>query len=141
MIRLLLGLSGVAAAAYGALLLLDQPVGDLLSLAAWLVSGVLLHDFVLAPLAIAVVVAGSRLPAMWRAPAAAALVVIGSVTLFAVPVLGRFGARADNPTLLDRPYVAGWAVIAGLTLLTAAATGWARARGSSRSGRGPSSRG
>ena len=35
------------------------------------------------------------------------------VTLVAVPVLGRFGARADNPTLLDRDYVAGWLVLAG----------------------------
>jgi hypothetical protein len=38
----------------------------------------------------------------------------------AVPVLGRFGARPDNPTLLDRPYVLGWLVLAALTLLGAA---------------------
>ena len=48
-------------------------------------------------------------PGRLRAPAAAAFVVLGSVTLLAIPVLGRFGARPDNPTLLDRHYVAGWA--------------------------------
>ena len=42
-----------------------------------------------------------------RAPAVAGLVVLGSVTLLAIPVLGRFGARADNPTLLDRHYGVG----------------------------------
>ena len=72
-----------------------------------------LHDLVLAPL---VIVArgrgGEAAPRAWRAPAAAALVVLGSVTLLAIPVLGRFGARADNPTLLDRSYWAGWALIA-----------------------------
>ena len=36
-------------------------------------------------------------------------VVLGSVTLLAMPVLGRFGARPDNPTLLDRDYSVGLA--------------------------------
>jgi len=34
----------------------------------------------------------------------------------AVPVLGGFGARPDNPTLHDRPYAAGWLVVAALVL-------------------------
>jgi hypothetical protein len=46
---------------------------------------------------------------------AGGLVVLGSVTLLAVPVLGRFGARPDNPTLLDRNYAAGWVVLAAAT--------------------------
>jgi hypothetical protein len=45
------------------------------------------------------------------------LLVLGSLTIMAIPVLGRFGARPDNPTLLDRNYTAGWLVVAGLTLV------------------------
>ena len=59
-------------------------------------------------------------PGCRRRPArrwSSALVVLGTVTLLAVPVLGRFGARPDNPTLLDRDYTAGWLVLAGLTLV------------------------
>lgn len=140
MTRVLLALAGAAAAAYGGLLLLDQGPGDLVGVAAWLAAGVLLHDLVLAPLTIAlVVVASRRLPHAWRGPAAAALVVAGSVTLLAVPVLGRFGARADNPSLLDRPYAAGWAVLTGLVLLVVGFWGVVRAHrpGSSLGPRGP----
>ena len=50
------------------------------------------------------------LPRAARAPAVVGFVVLGSVTLLAVPVLGRFGARPDNATLLDRDYVVGWVV-------------------------------
>ena len=35
-------------------------------------------------------------------------VVLGSLTLLAIPVLGRFGERPDNATLLDRNYTVGW---------------------------------
>jgi hypothetical protein len=143
--RGLLGAAGVAVAAYGVGLLLAEP-GDLLGVGAWLVSGVVVHDLVLAPVAVLLVVAAGRwLPGAWRAPAAVALVVVGSVTLLAVPVLGRFGARADNPTLLDRPYLAGWAAIVGLALLATAAAALARSRRATHrttgSGRGTGSRG
>ncbi len=43
---------------------------------------------------------------------------LGSLTLVAVPVLGGFGRSTDptNETLLDRDYVAGWLVLAGLVV-------------------------
>jgi hypothetical protein len=137
MTRILVAVAGVAAAAYGALLLLQEELGEVAGAAGWLASGVVLHDLVLAPAVTALVVLASRLlPPAWRGPAAAALVVLGSVTLLAVPVLGRFGAREDNPTLLDRPYVAGWAVLAGLTVLATLVAGAVRAR-RSHAGSGP----
>jgi hypothetical protein len=46
----------------------------------------------------------------------------------AVPVLGRFGALSDNPTLLDRPYLASWAVGTAVVVLAVAAAGVLRAR-------------
>ncbi|HVS54497.1 MAG TPA: hypothetical protein VHD62_19230, partial [Opitutaceae bacterium] len=42
--------------------------------------------------------------------------VLATVTLTAVPVLGGWGRRPDNPTLLDRHYVVGWLAFAGLVL-------------------------
>lgn len=137
---------GTALAAYGGWLLVSrQHPAALFWVLVWLVAGVLLHDGVLAP----VVVALSRLAALGPRAAAragvAVLVVLGSVTLVAVPVLGRFGARPDDPTLLPRDYTLGWIVVAASVLV--GATGAALARhvlGSTRAGRrggGESSRG
>jgi hypothetical protein len=64
-------------------------------------------------------------------------VVLGTVTLSAVPVLGRFGARADNPTLLDRHYLLGWLVFAVLVGVVTAASVLVRGRRTTR--RGPRS--
>lgn len=141
-VRSLLGALGVAGAAYGAWLLRDDSLDALVGVATWLASGVVLHDLLLAPLTVLLVALAARwLPGGWRAPAAAALVVLGSMTLWAIPVLGRFGARPDNPTLLDRNYVAGWALVVGLTLLTTLAWMITQSRRTGRSGRGPGARG
>ena len=116
--RLLLGALGVAVAAYGAWLLLQEDLADLFGTGVWLVGGVVLHDFVLVPLTLLLGFALVRLlPANLRAPVAGGLVVLGTVTLMAVPVLGGWGANADNPTILDRNYAAGWLVVAGVTML------------------------
>ena len=118
-IRLLLGAVGVAATAYGLMMLDDRGPENLRAAVTWLVAGVILHDAVLTPLTILVCALGARVvPRSLRAPVAGGLLVVGSVTLLAVPVLGRFGARPDNPTLLDRDYTMGWLVLLGLTLAT-----------------------
>jgi hypothetical protein len=125
-VRAVLGVVGVLLVLVGVhrLLVADRPdLPDLLDVALFLAAGVLVHDVVLAPL---VVVAGAlllpRLPGPARAPAAVGLVVLLSVTLVAVPVLGRFGAKADDPWLLDRPYGLLWlglAVVVALVVLVA----------------------
>jgi hypothetical protein len=116
--RVVLGAAGVLVAGYGVLRLLELGWSNLVATVVWLAGGVLLHDGLLAPAtivvcAVAVLALRSR---AWRAAAAGGLVVLGTVTLTAIPVLGRFGAKPDNPTLLDRPYVAGWLVVAALVL-------------------------
>jgi hypothetical protein len=120
--RVALGALGVVVAAYGAHRLLTRQDPDAwIEVGAWLVVGVLLHDGLLAPLCVAAGALLVRLvPGVARPPAAVGLVVLGSVTLMAVPVLGRFGARPDNPTLLDRPYGPGWL---GLLALVAVGVG------------------
>ena len=113
-LRLAVGATGLALAAYGAFLVLSrQGFGDWVEIVAWLAVGVVVHDGVLAPLAIGAGLLVSRLlPAVARGPVAVGAVVLASSTLLAIPVLGRFGARPDNPTLLDRNYVVGWLVLA-----------------------------
>ena len=50
--QVLLGVVGVAAAAYGVLLLLRQDAADLLDSLLWLAGGVVVHDAVVAPLTV-----------------------------------------------------------------------------------------
>lgn len=120
--RLVIGVLGLAGAGYGVVELFDLGLDNLLAAATWLVAGVALHDGVLAP---ATVVVCFLVAKVVRGPIPAAVVVgavvLGTVTAVAVPVLGRFGARADNPTLLDRNYVLGWLVLATLTVVVVAA--------------------
>lgn len=126
-VRVVLLALGTVLGAVGAVELLAGEPRDTLAAAVWLTAGVVLHDFVLAPLVVALGVLATRLVPAWAVPpTVAAAVVLGCVTLMAVPVLGRFGARPDNATLLDRPYVAGWLVFAGLVL--GYAFGWAFVR-------------
>jgi hypothetical protein len=117
-VRLLLGALGVGGAAYGVVALLDLGLDNLREAGIWLVGGVVVHDALLAPATIAVCFVVAR---GWRgsvpAPLVAGAVVLGTVTVVAVPVLLRLGAREDNPTLLDRNYVLGWLALATLTVV------------------------
>lgn len=137
--RLALAALGVAAGAYGGWLLVTAGTRDLVAVAVWLGGGVVAHDAVLAPATLlGGVLAGRLLPPRWRGAAARAAVLLGPLTLLAVPVLGRFGARADNPTLLDRPYWTGWAVLVVLCLVgVALATAYDGARERRRATRRP----
>lgn len=113
--RVLLGGGGTAMIGFGAVSLWQVGPQNLLATLPWLVGGVVLHDAVLVPLVLLLAVTGASLLPPWlRAPVGGGLLVLGAVTLLAIPVLGRFGAKADNPTLLDRSYLAGWLVLATL---------------------------
>jgi hypothetical protein len=122
-IRPLIGGVGIAGAAYGGWRLLDLGWENLGQALVWLAGGVVLHDALVAPFVIGLwLLARRAIPGGWRAPFAVLLIVVGTVTVGALPVLLRLGARADNPTLLDRDYVIGWlmlvasvTVVVGLT--------------------------
>lgn len=126
--RLVLGVCGVALLVHGTTLLLSrQDPGQWFEVGVWLSVGVLAHDVVLSALVIGACFLGSRwLPRPWRAPAVVALVVWGALTVVAVPVLVRAGARADNPTLLDRPYARTWWAISVIVVLLVAVAGLVR---------------
>jgi hypothetical protein len=132
LLRTAIGALGVVIGLFGGWFLLTrQDFDQLTGAAVWLVVGVVLHDGVLAVVTLLLAAVVLRvLPASARAPAIVGFVVLGSVTLLAVPVLGRFGARPDNVTLLDRHYVVGWLVFAALTVAAVVVTSVVRSRGS-----------
>lgn len=123
---LLLG-AGVVVAGFGVLMLVQSGLANILAALWWLVGGVVAHDALLAPLTVVLfLAAGPVMPTWLRAPMTVAVVVVGTVTVAAIPVLGRFGALPDNPTLLDRNYIGGWLVFAALAVLAVAVAGWRR---------------
>ena len=108
-VRLSLGATGVVLVLVGVWHLLGRGPADLVATVVWLAGGVVAHDAVIAPVVVLLGVALlPRLPAWSRGPAVAGFVVLLTVTLTAVPVLGRFGAKPDDPWLLPRPYGALW---------------------------------
>ena len=128
--RLAIGAVGVVVALYGALLFLArQDPGQWLEVGIWLGAGIVAHDAVVSALVIGLCAVGARLlPAAWRAPATIALVVWGTLTIATIPMLTRAGARADNATLLDRPYAATWWTISAIVVLLVAVSGFVRSR-------------
>lgn len=122
--RLLLGVVGVAMGAFGALRFLQLDFPDIVDAALWLAGGVVLHDAILAPLTIGLTVLLTRVvPPSARTRVTVGLVVLVTVTITAIPVLGRFGERPDNATILDRNYTVGWLVFAVLVLVGTLVTG------------------
>ena len=76
-----------------------------LDVGLWVVAGNIVHDLAIVPLAGAIAIAVSlvvRPP--WRTPLLAGLATSAVVVLFAVPLLGRYGAKPKNPTLLPLDY-------------------------------------
>lgn len=134
-VRGLVGLLGLAVAVVGFLYLSDDGISTLTDVATWLVAGVVIHDGLLAMAVVLVGVAAARtLPTWARAPVAVGFIVLGTVTVTAIPVLGRFGARPDNQTLLDRDYTAGWLVLTALTAVAVVAGCFWQRRAARRDG-------
>ncbi len=119
--RIVLGVAGAGAAAYGLWLLVQEPFERLVAIVVWAGGAVVAHDAVIAVVVIGLgLLVATRAPDWLRVPLVRLLVVLGPLTLVAVPVLGRFGARPDNPTLLDRPYWAGYLGIVAVALVLTA---------------------
>jgi hypothetical protein len=117
-LRLLLGAVGVAMGAFGLLRFLQHDFGDIVNAVLWLAGGVAVHDGIIAPLTIGLTLLATRvLPRKAWAATTAALIVLLTVTVTAIPVLGAWGRRPDNPTLLDRHYLLGWVVFVVVVLL------------------------
>lgn len=113
-VRVLLGLGGLWCAYYGISLILPYRPADLMSVVIWFAGGIVLHDFVFAPLCVAVGLGARRLlPRAWWAPLAYGTALTVVLCALAVPVLvphNTFG----NSTVVDRDYPLGL----GIALVT-----------------------
>lgn len=132
MIRWMLGLGALLMGGYGGWLLLTrQDGGQVVEAGTWLVTGVVAHDGLVAGLALLGGVVVTALPRIVRAPVAIALVVLGTLSLVALPVLGGWGSDPGNSTHLDRSYVTAWVVLTTVTatgVLVVSLVGARRAR-------------
>ncbi len=116
--RLLIGALGVLMGAFGALRFLQLDFPDIVNAVLWLGAGVAVHDAIIAPLTIGLTLLLTRaVPPGLRTRVTVALIVLATVTVTAIPVLGKFGARPDNPTILPRNYVLGWVALALLVVV------------------------
>lgn len=136
---MLLVVTGILLAAYGGWLLLSrQTFAQVQEVAVWAIAGVVLHDVVVAPLAIAAGWLAARLLPRTVAPAAAlVLVVVGTLSIVAVPVLVHGAAPQGNPTLLDRDYFLGWTTLVLVIVVTGLGGAWLGRRRERVDGRGP----
>lgn len=128
--RVSLAVAALLLAGYGVVLLLDEPWVILLRIVVWAGAGVVLHDFVFAPLCVALGFAGRRLlPRRWWAPVTIAALCSVTLALLAVPVFDRPGARPDNHTVLDRNYPLGlWISLTIVWVSVAFRLAWVRVR-------------
>ncbi|MCR1783967.1 hypothetical protein KVF89_15605 [Nocardioides carbamazepini] len=105
---------GTAAIGYGGWLLLStQSLAQGGAVLVWAGGAVVAHDLLLVPVVLAL---GWLVRRYGRDPVArtavAVLVLLGPVTLAAIPVFVGLGADPAMPTLLGRDYGLGWGVLA-----------------------------
>lgn len=106
---------GIAIGAYGVVLLFENPIEVMVRIAVWAVVGAVLHDFVFAPVAAALGLAGRRLfHRRWWTPVSVSGLCSCVLVLLAIPVYTRPGAHADNMTVVDRDYPRGFWIAIGI---------------------------
>jgi hypothetical protein len=94
-----------------------RPVGW----AIWFAGAAIAHDALLAPAVFGAAHLVGRAPRQVRAPLTIALVLAGSVTLVALPLLWEEGRRPDNPSILPQAYGVHLSTIVILIALVTAA--------------------
>jgi hypothetical protein len=116
--RIALAALGLCAGVWG-ILLISEARGDQISqVLTWAALAVGVHDALLAPSAVGVGwIVNARLRPGAAAVAAWFLLIGGTLTLLAVPVLLRGGSVGKNPTLLDRNYFDGWLTLMAAVLM------------------------
>jgi hypothetical protein len=129
-LRIALGVVGVVALGYGAgRLLLGLPVATLLVLGAWLLVALLVHHGVLQPALLAVGAALHRIPDRARGFVQAWLIMVGAVTVIAVPLVLRQLSQPPAKAMLLQQYGVNLILlIVILAVGTLIAYGVARAR-------------
>lgn len=123
-LRLALGAGGLVVVGAGAASLVGVPLPALVSIALFLAGGVVAHDAFIAPATVAGAGAARLLlPRSYLAPLAVATVLLGTLTLVALPVLVGVNESPDNATVVDRPYQATWAVLLAASAVAVVVSG------------------
>ena len=87
-------------------------VGQPLDTGRWVVGTLLVHDLLIAPLAVlAGLVLTAVVPRHSRGPAAAGVAATAVVLIFSYPLLRAFGRRADNRSILPLDYPRNVAIV------------------------------
>ncbi len=141
-LQLIMVAAGLVMIIAGAYLAVSQ-IGsfrELVSWGLWLLVPPLLSDLVLMPLAaLAGWATWRHVPKPGRVPVLVAEFLSVVFLIVALPFLAGWGANADNPSLLDRNYVAGTAIY--LTIIWAGAGAWTLLRARPARPRPPESAG
>jgi hypothetical protein len=100
-----------------------------MQLVRWMAEGIVLHDFLFAPVVLAGgVVIARTVRGRWRAPVQAALLISGVVALFAYPEVRDYASAQHNPSSLPHNYTANLLIVVGAVWVGAAvvagATWW-----------------
>lgn len=118
LVRILLGVVGGLLLAYGgARLLHGLPLPTLLVLAGWLLAALVIHQGVLSPAVIAVGAALRSLPDRARGFVQAALIMVGAVTVIAIPLIIRQFSQPAGKAMLLQQYGINLALLVGIIAL------------------------
>ena len=102
----------------------DERLRGIGSWVTWLVGAALVHDLVVLPVVVAVGWLLTRaVPLPWRVPLRTALVVSVVLTATVWPIARRWGARADNPSIVPLPVARNLAWIVAALFLAALGVG------------------
>lgn len=120
--RIILAIAGILLGLFGAYRFFTEiPLPNLIALAVWMVAALLIHDGVLSPLVVGIGYLLRRfVPDRGRRYLQAALIMIGVVTVIAVPMIYLRGSQPAVKALLLQNYGANLtviiAIIAAMTL-------------------------
>ncbi|GIF16628.1 hypothetical protein [Actinoplanes teichomyceticus] len=118
--RRVLVASGLLIMAYALVGAVADGQVDLLGVLVFGVAVLLLHDAVFVPLLLAGGALIRRLvPVRWQTTARAVAVIDLAVAVVGLPLVAGFGRRADDPSVLPRPYATGLLLIVVATAVTA----------------------
>ncbi|ROS72068.1 hypothetical protein [Cellulomonas sp. PhB143] len=123
--RALLALGGVAMIAWGAYVAVTRvPSSQWPSALVWLAGGIVLHDAVLAPVAIVVgALVLPRVPAPWRPALRGGMLALGVLAIFAVALLAG-SAHRRNASVVPQDPLAALAVALGVLVVGVLLGAW-----------------
>ncbi len=118
LVRIVLGVVGGLLLAYGAgRLLHGLPLPTLFVLAGWMLAALVIHHGVLSPAVLAVGAALRSLPDRARGFVQAALIMVGAVTVIAIPLIIRQFSQPAGKAMLLQHYGINLAVLVGIIAL------------------------